>query len=181
MNDVDLIPALFSFNTEHWVRVELGNISYIFKYVPLSIREKINISRRIEFEEQDKDKALNTKLVEFCRQMLRKAYGDEEVNVEDIPSSSLLKIYEAIVLDTARVKRDIEEYYLANKTEKLESPKHKPSKLDALMSICVSMKESNLTLSDLSDLDEVSLFCLMIYNDEMVTRESNAYHNAKAK
>lgn len=178
---LDIYKALFSGVTEHWVQVMINGKEEVFKFVPLSLKERLNITNKYSHVLDERERTAEI-IIEQCKLMLHKAYGDE-FNPKDFSIRILTQLYHAIMADLAREREELTEFYEKEKTKAINGKpsKYKNSKLNSLLSICNLLKECGLSLDDVSNLDETSLFCLMCYMDELATRESNAYEEAKAK
>lgn len=181
IDETNLLSFLFNFNTDHWVKVNLNDTEYAFKYRPLTIQEKLNITNKFELVENEKKREADI-IIAQCKLMLKKAYDKEEFDVDALSNIILTQIYFKLLEDIHQRKKELEEFYDINKTPLITKPKSVKNKLDSIVSMCNVMKECNMTLGDLSALDEVSLFSLMVYVQEVGTRESNSFEaNKKGK
>lgn len=179
MNDesFEFIRALFNFNSINWVNINIDGIEWRLKYKPLSIQEKIDIYNTFEdLPEKERTEAVAK---EQCFRMLKK--GNQDLKVEDIPLIKLMFIYEAIVRDSETKKVNLNKLYDKYKTIPLKEPsKRKESKIDSLVNIGMIIKELNMSVSDVSQLDDLSLISLLIFINEVATRESNSYEKSTA-
>ncbi len=182
MDEHDSLSFLFNFNTEHWVTVNIQEKEHRLKYIPLSIKEKINIGNKYLFLEEG-DIRTSKIINDQCILMLKKGYPDGSINPESFTSSILVEIYTKIIQDMVNRKKDIESFYEQNKTALIDTSKmkNKPNKLNTLISTCSILTKCNLDLNSLSDLDEISLFCLMIFSSEESIREMNYYSEMNEK
>lgn len=174
----DLFKYLFSFNTIHWVTIELNGEEHKFKYVPLSLKEKLGLFNKFENSE-DNEGLLNAQ----CELMLTKAGYDISTIHESLSKVSVNLLYTTMLNDVVESRKKVESIYEANKTIPVEpgKDKGKSSKLDSLVKACLVSKELGISLSEISDLDEVSFSCLLMGMNELATREKNSYAELKNK
>lgn len=176
MNTNQLYSYLFSFCTEHWVVVDLPGGPRRLKFIPLSLKEKISISNMYNGTEGEKVSIIR----DSCKLMLKKAYGDA-FNEDSLPPTAYTTIYTTIIEYIMNKQKEIESLYSTSKTPAIKASPNKDHVLNPLISICALSKELAMSLEDLANLDEISLFCLMIFLSETNTRESNAMEEARNK
>lgn len=173
----DLLRGLFAFETEHWLTVNIG-VPIRIKYTPLSIREKININNKYSHINNDGEK--NMKVIrEQCLAMLTKAGYKNIEDIDSLPNSTIYSIYTEILTHMSEFKHNIEKYCEEYQTKPLKPSKKKPHELDSLVNIVIICKEAHLSLQEISDYDELTLFCLLMGLGEIGTRESNEYEKSK--
>lgn len=175
MNSFDITKVLFNYNTVHYIDID----GFRIKYIPLSVREKIDIENK--YSHLDGDDGTKAIAKEQCLTMMDKAGMTNLSSLEDLPFFRLNVIYKEILSDIHDIKNDFSKFYEKNKTQRKASKDDKKKKddvknpLDPLINMALLTKETNLSLDDISNLDEVSLFALMVFMAEVNTREHNRF------
>lgn len=180
MDSFALLRNLFSFNTDHWIDIEANGVSWKLKYIPLSLKEKINIFNKFDTLPEE-EKNLNI-VKEQCSIMLRKGNSLSAEQIDKIPSIVLSDIYKTIIQDITDKKTQFEEFYEKHKTVPVKKANKKAiNPLDTLLNIGFILKETNMSLEEVSNLDELSLFAVLVFINETNVRESNSYEESSSK
>lgn len=179
MEQSDWPAVLLNGVTIHWVKVDINGEESLFKYLPLSLKEKTNIANKHIFEEDDTVRR-GLIIVDECKLMLSKAYGTS-FNPDDLSGVVLSKIYDAILRSMNDRNIAIRDFYNENRTALIEQNKShsENSKLNVLINYGNIIKGCNMSIHDLADLDEMSVYALMCYMEEEAIRESNMYARSK--
>lgn len=179
-NDFDsfqLLKGIFSFCTEHWVTIEVNGDELRFKFIPLSLAEKINTSNK--YDDEPDDKLRNTQIMrDQCYLMLYKA-GNTKEELDSLNNALLITIFHAITEYLSNLRLDLEAFCKTHSTKLTKKPgKDRSTKLDPVVNIVVLAKESGLSLEEISRLDDITMLLFMSGMNEISVRESNSYEES---